>query len=69
MIKDMEEHMVNIKHNLKETHDRKKIYAYKGRVANKFQMGERVFMKVKPKKISLKLGGCTKFRDRFCGSF
>jgi hypothetical protein len=28
-----------------------------------------VLLKVKPKKISLKLGNCTKLAARFCGSF
>jgi hypothetical protein len=34
-----------------------------------FKVGEHVLLKVKPKKISLKLGSCTKLAARFCGPF
>jgi hypothetical protein len=34
-----------------------------------FKVGEHVLMKVKPKKISLKLGSCTKLEAMFCGPF
>jgi hypothetical protein len=34
-----------------------------------FKVGEHVLLKVKPKKISLKLGSCTKMAARFCGPF
>jgi hypothetical protein len=37
-----------------------KSYAGKGRVTREFQVGEHVFLKVKPKKSSLKLGNYTK---------
>jgi hypothetical protein len=32
-------------------------------------VGEDVFLKVNPKKISLKLGNCTKITTRLCGRF
>ena len=34
-----------------------------------FKVGEHVLLKVKPKKISLKLGSCTKLAAKFCGPF
>jgi hypothetical protein len=37
--------------------------------AREFKVGEDVLLKVKPKKISLKLGSCTKLATRFCGPF
>jgi hypothetical protein len=37
--------------------------------AREFKVGEHVLLKVKPKKISLKLGSCTKLVARFCGPF
>jgi hypothetical protein len=53
----MEEQMVKIKHNLKATRDRKKSYENKGKTLGEFKVGKHVFLKVKPKKSSLKLGG------------
>ena len=32
-------------------------------------MGEHVFIKVRPKKNSLKLGSCAKLAPRYCGPF
>jgi hypothetical protein len=34
-----------------------------------FKVGENVLLRVKPKKISLKLGSCIKLTTRFCGPF
>jgi hypothetical protein len=61
--------VVKIKKNLKEAQDRKKVYAEKNRIDREFKVGEHVLLKVKPKKISLKLGSCTKLATRFCGPF
>jgi hypothetical protein len=37
--------------------------------AREFKVGKHLLLKVKPKKISLKLGSCTKLAVRFCGPF
>ena len=34
-----------------------------------FSVGDHVYLKVKAKKISLKLGSCAKLSPRYCGSF
>ena len=34
-----------------------------------FQVGEHLFVKVKPIKISFKLGSCAKLAPRYCGPF
>jgi hypothetical protein len=65
----MEEKMVKIKQNLKVAQDRKKSYADKGRMHREFKVGEHVFLKVKAKKSSLKLGSCPKLAARYCGPF
>jgi hypothetical protein len=67
-LKEMEEKMVKIKQNLKVTQDMKKSYADKGRTPREFKMGEHVFLKVKPKKSSLKLGSCTKLANEILWS-
>jgi hypothetical protein len=65
----MEDQVVKIKQNLKVCQDRQKVYADKNMTAREFKVGEHVLLKVKPKKISLKLGSCTKLAARFCGPF
>lgn len=55
-----------VKKNLKVTQDRYKRYADKGRTFKEFQVGEHVFLKVRAKKSSLKLGSCKKLAARYC---
>ena len=69
LLKDMEDQMVRIKHNLKATQDKHKSYADKKKTSTQFKVGEHVLLKVKPKKSSLKLGSCTKLTARFRGPF
>jgi hypothetical protein len=54
------------KKNLKATQDRKKIYADKVRTHREFKVGDHVFLKVKAKRISLKLGNYAKLVARYC---
>jgi hypothetical protein len=68
-LEDMEDQVVKIKKNLKVALDRQKVYADKNMTAREFKAGEHVLLKVHPKKISLKLGSCTKMAARFCGPF
>ena len=46
--------------NLKVAQDRQKIQADIKRTQKEFQVGEHVFIKVRPKKSSLRLGSCDK---------
>ena len=68
-LKEMEEKMLKIKHNLKAAQDRKKICVAKGRTYIEFKVGDHVFLKVKDRHSSLKLGNCSKLAARFCGPF
>jgi hypothetical protein len=65
----MEERMVKIKHNLKDSQDRKKNYADKNKVFRDFRVGEHVFLKVKAKRSSIRLGCCPKLTVIYCGPF
>jgi hypothetical protein len=65
LLKEMEDHMVKIKQNLKATQDRQKSYADKNRTNREFKVGEHVLLKVNPKKISLRLGSCIELVARF----
>ena len=39
------------------------------RTPKEFQVGEHVFIKVRPKKSSLRLGRCANLAPRYCGPF
>jgi hypothetical protein len=68
-LKEMEDQMIKIKHNLKAAQDRKKNYADKNRTHRNFKVGDHVFLKVKANRSSLKLGSCAKLATRFFGPF
>ena len=67
LLREMEEQMVKIKHNLKVVQDMKKSYVDKGRTQREFEVGDHVFLKVKAKRSSLKLGKRAKLAVRYCG--
>jgi hypothetical protein len=64
----MEDQMESIKQNLKAAQDKKKSYIDKNKVFRDFKVGEHVFLKVKAKKSSLRLGSCSKLVARYCGT-
>jgi hypothetical protein len=47
LLKEMEDQIVRIKHNLKASQDRQKSYADKNRTPREFLVGDHVFFKVK----------------------
>jgi hypothetical protein len=65
----MEDQMEKIKQNLKAAQDRKKIYVDMTKVFRYFKVGEHVFLKVKAKRSSIRLGSCLKLETRYCGPF
>jgi hypothetical protein len=69
LLREMEEHMLKIKKNLKATQDKKKSYAGKGKTHKDFKVGDHVFLKVKAKRSSLKFWNCSKLEVRYCGPF
>ena len=60
LLKEMELIVKQVQGNLKVAYDRKKSRADLKQTQNEFQVGEHVFIKVRPKKSSLKLGSCSK---------
>jgi hypothetical protein len=68
-LKEMEDQMIRIKHNLKAAQDRQKSYADSNRTHREFKVGDHVFLKVKTNRSSVKLGSCAKLVARFCGPF
>ena len=69
LLKEMEQEVVRIRQKLKAAQDRKKSYADKYRVNREFSVGDHVYLRVREKKSSLKLGSCAKLSPRYCGSF
>ena len=51
-LKEMEQEVVKIRQSLKAAHDRQKIYADKHRMNREFSVGDHVYLRVKPRKIS-----------------
>ena len=58
-----------VQKNHKITQHRQNIYADLKRTQKEFQVGENFFVKVKPRKRSLKLASCAKLAPMYCGLF
>jgi len=65
----MEEKVVKIRKNLMASQDRQKNYADKGRTHKEFKVVDHVFLKVKSRRNSMKLGNCSKLAMHYCGLF
>jgi hypothetical protein len=69
LLREMEEKMIKINHNLNITRYKQKRYAKNGRTHKEFGVGEHEFMKVNEKRSLLKLGSCPKLATRYCDPF
>ena len=69
LLKYMELTVKQVQQNLKAAQDRKKSYVNLKRTPREFQVGDHVYIIVKPKKISLRLGKYSKLAPMYCGSF
>ena len=65
----MDKQVQIIRQSLKRDSDRQKSYANLHRSSWTFQTGDKVFLRVKPKRSSLKLGKCKKLAFKYCGPF
>jgi hypothetical protein len=68
-IQEMEEQMQSIRQRIKEAQDRQKSYADAHRVDRSYEVGDRVFLRVKPHKSAIKFGKGAKLSPRFVGPF
>ena len=68
-IQEMEEQMKTIRQRIKEAQDRQKSYVDAHRVDRSYEVGDRVFLQVKPHKISIKFVKEAKLSPRFMGAF
>ena len=69
MLEEMDLQLKLIRENLKVASDRQKSYADLKRSAREFAEGEMVFLRVKPKRSSLRLGKYKKLAFRYCGPY
>jgi hypothetical protein len=69
MLKEMEQQVTQIKQNLKAAQSRQKRYADQKRTPREFKTGYHVYLKIKPRRSSLKMGACAKLAPRHCGPF
>jgi hypothetical protein len=69
VIQEMEEQMKTIRPRIKEVQDRQKSYANAHRVDRSYEVGDRVFLRVKPHKSSIMFGKGDKLSPRFIGPF
>lgn len=69
MLKEMEEQIIQIRQRLKEANDRQKSYADAKRTPREFSVGEKVLLKVKPQKSTMKFGKRAKLVPRYVGPF
>jgi hypothetical protein len=69
MLQEMENIVRKVQQNLKEAQVRHKSYADQKIRHMEFQVGDNVYLKVKARKSSLKLGNCSKLAPRFYGPF
>jgi hypothetical protein len=69
ILQEMENMVRKVQQNLKQAQDKHKSYEDQKRRHLEFQVGDHVYLMVKSRKISLKLGNCAKLAPRFCGPF
>ena len=68
-LEEMNHQLQVIRENLKKSNDQQKSYANLKLSVREFKAGDQMFIPVKPKKSSLRLGKCKKLAYRYCGPF
>jgi len=61
--------MVKIRKNIQVAQDRKMTYVDNKRTQRELKLGDHVYLLVKSKRSSLKMGMCAKLAPRYCGPF
>ena len=69
MIAEMDEQMQDVRKDIKAAQDRQKEYADTKRSDRTFKEGDKVFLRVRPKKSSLSFGRYKKLSPRYCGPY
>jgi hypothetical protein len=69
MLKEMEQQVIQIKQNLKVAQNRQKSYVNQKRTPREFKTGYHVYLRVRPRKSSVRMGDCAKLAPWYCGPF
>jgi hypothetical protein len=69
MLKETKQQVTQIKQNLKVAQNQQKSYADQKRTPREFQTGDHVYLIIKPRRSSLKMGACAKLAPQYCGPF
>jgi hypothetical protein len=69
MLKEMEQQVIQIKQNLKVAQIIQKSYTERKRTPREFKTGDHVYLRVRLRKSSLRMGDCAKLAPRYCGPF
>lgn len=69
MLKEMEQKVTQIRKNLKTSQDRQKSYVDLKWTPKEFKIGYHVYLWVRPKRISLRMGSCANTEPRYCGPY
>jgi hypothetical protein len=69
MLKEMEQQVVQINQNLKIAQNKQKIYTDRKRTPREFNMGDHIYLRVRPMKSSLQMGACAKLAPWYFGPF
>lgn len=69
MLDEMQQQIDLIQFEIRAAQDRQKAYADSHHLERNFEEGDMVFLRVRPKKISLSLGKFKKLSARYCGPY
>jgi hypothetical protein len=69
MTKEMEQQVIQIKQNMKISEDRQKSYTDRKRTPREFKTRDHVYLRVSPRKISLRMGAFDKLEPCYFGPF
>jgi hypothetical protein len=69
MLKEMEQQVIQIRQNLKIAQDIQKSYENMKMTPREFKVGDHVYLRVRARKVSLRMGACAKLVPQYCGPF
>jgi hypothetical protein len=69
LIQEMEEQVIQIRERLKEAHDRQKSYADAHMTDRSYEVGDQVFIRIRPNKSNIRFEKGTKLSPQFIGPF
>jgi hypothetical protein len=69
LIQEMEEQVIQIRQRLKEAQDRQKSYAYAHKTDQSYEVGDQVFIRIRPNKSTIRFGKGTNLSPLFIGPF